>query len=460
MRNSQQNSIKLGMLSLLAIPLVSLFGAASASAAVADAIDMPSAQDGKITLDAGKEYKGNGFTIPADTTIEGNGATVYGNVVVGGDNVTIDHVNFVDDGDGDSRAITADSTAKNLSISSNTFKGYSGATISLGAGDYSGLSIAGNTDDNKNANNVQVVLNTAVDGIDVTNNNLSNTIRIEGFADSPTTGVVISGNTINNLQPNNSAISLVKADGALVDGNTVTTAGNYNSAILSFGQLTNSTISNNTVTGSGPGSSAAISISNDDYAGKKVDPSSGLTISGNTITDVDRGMFITYASDVKLDDNNISDVSYGLLLGSKDTHSLGSLNITKGNVISGNTEAIHLNGGPSSLADGATISISKEAKLTGAVSVGDATDMVTYYDEPVVDEPTVDDPTTDEQPTTPEVPEVTPPVSTTDGDNEGDIAAPNTGNRIGTIATSAVAFLAMVASSVVVLRRLNKSLDK
>ena len=451
MKKSQRNRGRLGMLSLLAIPLVSLFGVASASAAVV----APSPVDGKIVLAEGTEY--SGFTVPADTTVEGNGATVAGQVVVGGDNVTISNVNFVGSG---GSAITTSSTAKNLTISDNTFKGYSGATISLGAGDYSGLSIAGNTDDNKNANNVQVVLNTAVDGIDVTNNNLSNTIRIEGFADSPTTGVVISGNTINNLQPNNSAISLVKADGALVDGNTVTTAGNYNSAILSFGQLTNSTISNNTVTGSGPGSSAAISISNDDYAGKKVDPSSGLTISGNTITDVDRGMFITYASDVKLDDNNISDVSYGLLLGSKDTHSLGSLNITKGNVISGNTEAIHLNGGPSSLADGATISISKEAKLTGAVSVGDATDMVTYYDEPVVDEPTVDDPTTDEQPTTPEVPEVTPPVSTTDGDNEGDIAAPNTGNRIGTIATSAVAFLAMVASSVVVLRRLNKSLDK
>ena len=46
MKKSQRNRGRLGMLSLLAIPLVSLFGVASASAAVV----APSPVDGKIVL--------------------------------------------------------------------------------------------------------------------------------------------------------------------------------------------------------------------------------------------------------------------------------------------------------------------------------------------------------------------------------------------------------------------------
>lgn len=72
----------LSKLSLLAIPLVSLLGVTNVNAAVSDAVALPAVQDNKIVLEAGKEYKGAGFVIPAGTTIEGNDATVYGRVAV------------------------------------------------------------------------------------------------------------------------------------------------------------------------------------------------------------------------------------------------------------------------------------------------------------------------------------------------------------------------------------------
>ena len=170
---------RLSRLSLLAIPLVSLFGVTNVNAVVDDAVDLPAVnKDNKIVLEAGKKYNGADSVIHAGTTIEGNGATIYDRIIVGGDDITIDHVNFENtdndsaNGDDGNKAITSGSstTIRNLTISNNTFTGYKHRTIELSSNDYSGLTITGNNDDNHAYNNVTVVVNTKADGITVSDN--------------------------------------------------------------------------------------------------------------------------------------------------------------------------------------------------------------------------------------------------------------------------------------------------
>ena len=427
----------LSKLSLLAIPLVSLLGVTSVSAAT----PAPEPVDGKIVLEQGVEY--DGFTIPANTTVEGNGATVVGKVTVDGDNVTIDHVNF--SGDGGS-AITAGQVAKNLTISNNIFTGYSGPTITLGGGDYSGLSIIKNRDDNINANNIQVVLNTAVDDIEISGNTFGSVVRIEGFADSLTTGIKITGNIFDKVPT--TAISVVKADGALIDRNIITTADtNTGSAIVAGGQVTNTTYSNNEITAPNVTANTAISISQIDYknnAGEiiKVGKSDSVSIVGNTVKNFLFGVLLQNTDEATLNSNTIDAIKKcGILIGAgSDTPDMGNVVITMDNTITSADMAVLVKGNGSSMMDGAKVRISSAAKITGSIAPKD-TEYVEFYAEPTTEEPT-DQPTTGDQ-TAP------------------DVTAPNTGaHRLSSTPVSAIALVTFIVASVATLSYVAKSFKK
>lgn len=433
---------RLSRLSLLAIPLVSLFGVTSVSAATL----APAPVGGKIILEQGVEY--DGFTIPANTTVEGNGATIVGKVTVGGDNVTIDHVKF--SGDGGS-AITAGQVAKNLTISNNIFTGYSGPTITLGGGDYSGLSIINNRDDNIKANNIQVVLNTAVDDIEISGNTFRSVVRIEGFADSLTTGIKITRNIFDKVPT--TAISVVKADGALIDRNIITTADtNTGSAIVAGGQVTNTTYSNNEITAPNVTAHTAISISQFDYkdnAGNinEVGKIGSISIVGNTVKNFLFGILLQHTNEATLDDNTIDVVTCGALIGAgSDTPDMGNVTITRDNTITSADMAVLVKGNGSSMMDGAKVRISSAAKITGSIVPRD-TEYVEFYAEPTTEEPTTGDQTT---------PEVTAPTT----DNT-DVTAPNTGaHHLLSTLVSAIALVAFIVASATALSYVAKSFKK
>lgn len=360
----------LSRLSLLAIPLVSLFGVTNVNAAVDDAVDLPAVQGNKIVLEAGKEYKGAGFVIPAGTTIEGNDATVYGKVAVGGDNITIDNVNFKDINGGDGRAIVngPSATLRNLTISNNTFAGYTRHTIELYGNDYSGLHIIKNVDDNRVGNNVTVVVNTKANGITVSDNIFSSTVRIDGYRDDPTTGVVIQGNTFNEVP--DTAISAVKMSGALVDGNTITVKSDDKWVNIAIGELKDSKVSNNTITGSGVAESTGISMSTIDWIDDKtgtvyyLEPSNNVVLSGNTVSNTDTGILVSNGGEISLDNNTVTGTNQALVIGFDDNkQSTGNVNVTSTNSFDGKDVAIKIN--TEFMASDAKVRVSKGASLTG-----------------------------------------------------------------------------------------------
>lgn len=365
----------LSRLSLLAIPLVSLFGVTNVNAAVDDAVDLPAVQGNKIVLEAGKEYKGAGFVIPAGTTIEGNDATVYGKVAVGGDNITIDNVNFKDINGGDGRAIVngPSATLRNLTISNNTFAGYTRHTIELYGNDYSGLHIIKNVDDNRVGNNVTVVVNTKANGITVSDNIFSSTVRIDGYRDDPTTGVVIQGNTFNEVP--DTAISAVKMSGALVDGNTITVKSDDKWVNIAIGELKDSKVSNNTITGSGVAESTGISMSTIDWIDDKtgtvyyLEPSNNVVLSGNTVSNTDTGILVSNGGEISLDNNTVTGTNQALVIGFDDNkQSTGNVNVTSTNSFDGKDVAIKIN--TEFMASDAKVRVSKGASLTGGNSPG------------------------------------------------------------------------------------------
>lgn len=441
----------LSRLSLLAIPLVSLFGVTNVNAAVDDAVDLPAVQGNKIVLEAGKEYKGAGFVIPAGTTIEGNDATVYGKVAVGGDNITIDNVNFKDINGGDGRAIVnvvngPSATLRNLTISNNTFAGYTRHTIELYGNDYSGLHIIKNVDDNRVGNNVTVVVNTKANGITVSDNIFSSTVRIDGYRDDPTTGVVIQGNTFNEVP--DTAISAVKMSGALVDGNTITVKSDDKWVNIAIGELKDSKVSNNTITGSGVAESTGISMSTIDWIDDKtgtvyyLEPSNNVVLSGNTVSNTDTGILVSNGGEISLDNNTVTGTNQALVIGFDDNkQSTGNVNVTSTNSFDGKDAAIKIN--TEFMASDAKVRVSKGASLTGGTVLdnNDNSSMVEFYAEPTTEEPT-DQPTTGDQ-TAP------------------DVTAPNTGaHHLLSTLVSAIALVAFIVASAAALSYVAKSFKK
>ena len=441
----------LSRLSLLAIPLVSLFGVTNVNAAVDDAVDLPAVQGNKIVLEAGKEYKGAGFVIPAGTTIEGNDATVYGKVAVGGDNITIDNVNFKDINGGDGRAIVnvvngPSATLRNLTISNNTFAGYTRHTIELYGNDYSGLHIIKNVDDNRVGNNVTVVVNTKANGITVSDNIFSSTVRIDGYRDDPTTGVVIQGNTFNEVP--DTAISAVKMSGALVDGNTITVKSDDKWVNIAIGELKDSKVSNNTITGSGVAESTGISMSTIDWIDDKtgtvyyLEPSNNVVLSGNTVSNTDTGILVSNGGEISLDNNTVTGTNQALVIGFDDNkQSTGNVNVTSTNSFDGKDAAIKIN--TEFMASDAKVRVSKGASLTGGTVLdnNDNSSMVEFYAEPTTEEPT-DQPTTGDQ-TAP------------------DVTAPNTGaHHLQSTLVSAIALVAFIVASAAALSYVAKSFKK
>ena len=438
----------LSKLSLLAIPLVSLLGVTNVNAAVSDAVALPAIQDNKIVLEAGKEYKGAGFVIPAGTTIEGNDATVYGKVIVGGDNITIDNVNFKGINDSDGRAIVngPSATLRNLTISNNTFAGYTRHTIELYGNDYSGLRIIKNVDDNRVGNNVTVVVNAKADGITVSDNIFSSTVRIDGYRDDPTTGVVIQGNTFNEVP--DTAISAVKMSGALVDGNTITVKSDDKWVNIAIGELKDSKVSNNTITGSGVAESTGISMSTIDWIDDKtgtvyyLEPSNNVVLSGNTVSNTDTGILVSNGGEISLDNNTVTGTNQALVIGFDDNkQSTGNVNVTSTNSFDGKDAAIKIN--TEFMASDAKVRVSKGASLTGETVLdnNDNSNMVEFYAEPTTEEPT-DQPTTGDQ-TAP------------------DITAPNTGvHHLPSTPVSAIALVTFIVASDAALSYVAKSFKK
>ena len=439
----------LSKLSLLAIPLVSLLGVTNVNAAFSDAVDLPAAHDNKIVLEAGKEYKGAGFVIPAGTTIEGNGATIYGMVSVGGDNITIDNVHFVDDEGGDNRAIVSGSgvsSIRNLTVSRNIFTGYIGRTIELSSNDYSGLTMTGNNDDNHSLNNVTVVLNTKADNIKISNNIFGSTVRIEGYRDDPTTGVVIQKNTFNAIP--DTAISAVKMSGALVDGNIITVEPDNEWANIAIGELKDSTVSNNTITGSGATKNTGISMSTTDYIDWDtgtvyyLEPSNNVTLSGNEVSNTGTGILVSNGDEISLDKNKITGTNQALVIGFNDNkQSTGNVNVTSTNSFDGKDAAIKIN--TEFMASDAKVRVSKGASLTGGTVLDnkDNSSMVEFYAEPTTDEPT-DQPNTGDQ-TAP------------------DVTAPNTGaHHLPSTLVSAIALVTFIVASAAALSYVAKSFKK
>ena len=439
---------RLSRLSLLAIPLVSLFGVTNVNAAVDNAVDLPKAQDNKIVLEAGKEYKGADSVIPAGTTIEGNGATIYDRIIVGGDNITIDHVNFKNtdndsaNGNDGNKAITSDSstTIRNLTISNNIFTGYTNHTIDLYGNDYSGLRIIENVDNNDVGNNVTVVVNTKADGITVSDNTFSSTVRIEGYRDDPTTGVVIQKNTFNAIP--DTAISAVKMSGALVDGNIITVEPDNEWANIAIGELKDSTVSNNTITGSGATKNTGISMSIKDYEGHYLEPSNNVTLSGNTVSNTGTGILVSNGDEISLDNNKVTGTNQALVIGFDDNkQSTGNVNVTSTNSFGGKDAAIKIN--TEFMASDAKVRVSKGASLTGGTVLdnNDNSSMVEFYAEPTTEEPT-DQPTTGDQ-TAP------------------DVTAPNTGaHHLLSTLVSAIALVAFIVASAAALSYVAKSFKK
>ena len=438
----------LSKLSLLAIPLVSLLGVTNVNAAVSDAVALPAVQDNKIVLEAGKEYKGAGFVIPAGTTIEGNDATVYGRVAVGGDNITIDNVNFKDINGSDGRAIVngPSATLRNLTISNNTFTGYTRHTIELYGNDYSGLRIIKNVDNNDVGNNVTVVVNTKANGITVSDNIFSSTVRIDGYRDDPTTGVVIQGNTFNEVP--DTAISAVKMSGALVDGNTITVKSDDKWVNIAIGELKDSKVSNNTITGSGVAESTGISMSTIDWIDYKtgtvyyLEPSNNVVLSGNTVSNTDTGILVSNGDEISLDNNTVTDTNQALVIGFDDNkQSTGNVNVTSTNSFDGKDAAIKIN--TAFMASDAKVRVSKGASLTGGTVLDndDNSEMVEFYAEPTTDEPT-DQPNTGDQ-TAP------------------DVTAPNTGaHHLPSTPVSAIALVTFIVASAAALSYVAKSFKK
>ena len=432
----------LSRLSLLAIPLVSLFGVTSVNATVDDAVDLPAVQGNKIVLEAGREYKGAGFVIPAGTTIEGNGATIYGMVSVGGNDITIDSVNFKESNDGDGRAIVngPSETLRNITISNNTFTGYTRHTIELYGNDYSGLTITGNNDDNHAYNNVTVVVNTKADGITVSDNTFGSTVRIEGYRDDPTTGVVIQRNTFNAIP--DTAISAVKMSGALVDGNIITVKPDDKWANIAIGELKDSTISNNIITGSGVTENTGISMSIKDYEGHYLEPSNNVTLSGNEVSNTGTGILVSNGDQISLDKNKVTGTNQALVIGFDDNkQSTGNVNVASTNSFDGKDAAIKIN--TEFMAIDAKVRVSKGASLTGGTVLdnNDNSSMVEFYAEPTTEEPT-DQPATGDQ-TAP------------------DVTAPNTGaHHLLSTLVSAIALAAFIVASAAALSYVAKSFKK
>ena len=438
----------LSKLSLLAIPLVSLLGVTNVNAAVDDAVDLPKVnKDNKIVLEAGKEYKGAGFVIPAGTTIEGNDATVYGKVAVGGDNIKIDNVDFKDTEGNDGKAIVngSSTTLRNITISNNTFTGYTDHTIELYGNDYSGLRIINNIDDNHLRNNVSVVLNTKADDIEISGNTFGSTVRVEGFADSLTTGIKITDNTFDKVP--DTAIAVVKADGALIDGNTITTADtNPGSAVVTGGQVTNTTYSNNEITAPYATANTAISISQIDYKDNtgniiKVGKSGSVSIVGNTVKNFLAGVLLQHTNEATLSGNTIDAIKFGVRIGAgSSTPDMGNVTITKDNTITSADKAVLVQGDGSSMMDGAKVRISSAAKITGTI-VPENAEYIEFYAEPTTEEPT-DQPTTGDQ-TAP------------------DVTAPNTGaHHLLSTLVSAIALAAFIVASAAALSYVAKSFKK
>ena len=437
-------------LSLLAIPLVSLLGVTNVNAAVSDAVALPAVQDNKIVLEAGKEYKGAGFVIPAGTTIEGNDATVYGRVAVGGDNITIDNVNFKDINGSDGRAIVngPSATLRNLTISNNTFTGYTRHTIELYSNDYSGLRIIKNVDNNHVGNNVTVVVNTKANGITVSDNIFSSTVRIDGYRDDPTTGVVIQRNTFNEIP--DTAISAVKMSGALVDHNTITVKPDNKWANIAIGELKDSIVSNNTITGSGVAENTGIRMSTIDYrdnTGKVhyLEPSNNVTLSGNEVSNTDTGILVSNGDEISLDNNKVTGTNQALVIGSNENEqnkqNTGNVNVTSTNSFDGKDAAIKIN--TEFMASDAKVRVSKGASLTGGTVLDnkDNSSMVEFYAEPTTEEPT-DQPTTGDQ-TAP------------------DVTAPNTGaHHLPSTLVSAIALVTFIVASAAALSYVAKSFKK
>lgn len=440
----------LSKLSLLAIPLVSLLGVTNVNAAVSDAVALPAVQDNKIVLEAGKEYKGAGFVIPAGTTIEGNDATVYGRVAVGGDNITIDNVNFKDINSSDGRAIVngPSATLRNLTISNNTFTGYTRHTIELYGNDYSGLRIIKNVDNNHVGNNVTVVVNTKANGITVSDNIFSSTVRIDGYRDDPTTGVVIQRNTFNEIP--DTAISAVKMSGALVDHNTITVKSDNKWANIAIGELKDSIVSNNTITGSGVAENTGIRMSTIDYrdnTGKVhyLEPSNNVTLSGNEVSNTDTGILVSNGDEISLDSNKVTGTNQALVIGSNENEqnkqNTGNVNVTSTNSFDGKDAAIKIN--TEFMASDAKVRVSKGASLTGGTVLDnkDNSSMVEFYAEPTTDEPT-DQPNTGDQ-TAP------------------DVTAPNTGaHHLPSTLVSAIALVTFIVASAAALSYVAKSFKK
>lgn len=419
--------------------MVSLLGVTNVNAAVDDAVDLPKVnKDNKIVLEAGKEYKGAGFVIPAGTTIEGNDATVYGKVSVGGNDITIDSVNFKESNDGDGRAIVngPSETLRNITISNNTFTGYNHHTIELYGNDYSGLRIIKNVDDNDVGNNVTVVVNTKADGITVSDNTFRSTVRIEGYRDNPTTGVVIQGNKFNEIP--DTAISAVKMSGALVDGNTITVKSDDKWANIAIGELKDSTISNNIITGSGATENTGISMSIKDYEGHYLEPSNNVTLSGNTVSNTGTGILVSNGDEISLDKNIVTGTNQALVIGFDDNkQSTGNVNVTSTNSFGGKDAAIKIN--TEFMANNAKVRISNEAKLTGKVVLDndDNSEMVEVYAEPTADQPTTGDQTAP------------------------DVTAPNTGaHHLLSTLVSAIALAAFIVASAAALSYVAKSFKK
>lgn len=384
-------------------------------AASVSAIEVPEPEDGIIELSQGEQYDASSYVIPAGTTIKGNGATIKGSLVISGSNITIDNVKLVSNGNG--IAISNNANADNVVISNNQFTGYKGHTIEL-SGVFNNLKIVNNTDDNHTSNNVQVVEAGKSDSITVSGNTFGSTVRVDGYADLLTTGIQVTQNNFESVP--DTAVSIVKADGAVISGNKVTLGEGNQYANLVMGEVVNSSISDNTVAGNGK--NTAISITTKDYADQYVGEASGVTVANNKVTSAKVAMLVAGAGDVTLDNNELSG-RVGLQIGYSGIDNTGNVTIGKGNVISGDSTAISV--AVDSLSDDAEIKISNEAIINGEIS--DKTHVV-EYEEPTNPETPVnpDDSETPDvtEPVDGNTGDVTPPVST---DENANIAAPNTG---------------------------------
>ena len=376
------------------------------------AVAMPEPSEGVIELVAGTEYDGG--TIPANTIVRGNGATIKGSLVISGSNITIDNVKLVSNGNG--IAISNNANADNVVISNNQFTGYKGHTIEL-SGVFNSLKIVNNTDDNHTSNNVQVVEAGKSDSITVSGNTFGSTVRVDGYADLLTTGIQVTQNNFESVP--DTAVSIVKADGAVISGNKVTLGEGNQYANLVMGEVVNSSITDNTVAGNGK--NTAISITTKDYADQYVGEASGVTVANNKVTSAKVAMLVAGAGDVTLDNNELSG-RVGLQIGYSGIDNTGNVTIGKGNVISGDSTAISV--AVDSLSDDAEIKISNEAIINGEIS--DKTHVVEY------EEPT--NPETPVNPDDSETPDVTEPVKDEESTDEADVTAPNTGTTIANFA--------------------------